>query len=78
MAIFLLILPNMENVTFKSLNKTTLELNLKKIYHFLLFILKVGETKVLSDFQKCQWTCNFQHFSISKISTFPDLNIFFS
>ena len=47
MAIFLLILPNMENVTFKSLHKTTLELNLKKNYHVLLFNFEVGETKLV-------------------------------
>ena len=35
MAIFLPILPNMENVIFKSVHKTTLEL------HFLNLVLKV-------------------------------------
>ena len=63
MDIFLLILPNMENVKFKSLNKTTLELNFQNFETtFYSSILKVEETKVLSDCQKCQWKCLFQHF----------------
>ena len=57
MAIFLLILPNMENVTFKSLDKTTLVLHFQNFETtFYSSILKVGETKVPSDFKICQ--CN--------------------
>ena len=63
MAIFLHILPNMENVTCKSLNKTTLVLKFKHFETtFYSSILKFGKTKVVSDFQKYQWKCNFQHF----------------
>ena len=51
MAIFLHILPNMENVTFKSLGKTTLDLNVKNL-----------ETTFYSSFLICQWKCNFHHF----------------
>ena len=55
MTIFLHILPNMENVIFKSVHKTTLK---------LLFIFKVGETKLVPDFTIYHYKCHFQHFKI--------------
>ena len=65
MAIFLPILPNMENVIFKSVHKTTLELhflNLETTFYSSIF--KVGETKVVSDFTIYYYKYNFQHFKI--------------
>ena len=52
MAILLHIRPNMENVIFKSVHKTTLELHFLNLETtFYSSIIKVGETKVLSDFK---------------------------
>ena len=50
----------MENVIFKSLDKTTLELNFQNFETTVYSsILKVGKTKVPSDFKICQWKRNF-------------------
>ena len=60
MAIFLFILPNMENVTCESLDKTILEVNFQNFeITFYSSIIKVGETKVPSDFEICQWKSHF-------------------
>ena len=63
MAILLHILPNMENVIFKSVHKTTLKLhflNLETTFYSSIF--KVEETKVVPDFIIYHYKCHFQHF----------------
>ena len=55
MAIFLHILPNMENVIFKSVDFIKLEITL----HSSIF--KVGETKVVPEFTIHRFKCHFQH-----------------
>ena len=62
---FLHILPNMENVIFKSVDKTTLELHFLKLETtFYSSFFKVGETKLLSDFTTHHNKCNFKHLII--------------
>ena len=75
MATFMHILLNMENVIFKSVDKTTLELHFQKMETtFYSSNFKVGETKVVPDFTIHLYKCNFQHFkmfmfSINKMRT---------